>query len=76
MCDNQNLIDLTSWDEPKQDETAIEEAQGESAIIESTSFKGPYDPFDSMEREACIKVSLYAHTWTGTCSCYSISLNV
>ncbi|KAL7744399.1 hypothetical protein ACLKA6_001786 [Drosophila palustris] len=55
MCDTQNLIDLTSWDEPKKDNTAIEEAQGESAIIESTSFKGPYDPFDSMEKEACIK---------------------
>lgn len=58
MCDTGNLIDLTGWDEPINDETAIEEA----AEIETNSFKGPYDPFDSMEKEACIKVSLYTHT--------------
>ncbi|XP_034489671.1 uncharacterized protein LOC117793466 [Drosophila innubila] len=51
MCDTGNLIDLTGWEEPIKDETIIEEA----AVIESTNFKGPYDPFDSMEKEACIK---------------------
>lgn len=46
---------MTGWDEPLKDETTIEETQAETVISESTSFKGPYDPFDSMEKEACIK---------------------
>ncbi|XP_060663388.1 uncharacterized protein LOC132796291 [Drosophila nasuta] len=52
MCDTGNLIDLSGCDEPDTDTT---EAIEECIIVESTHFKGPYDPFDSMEKEACIK---------------------
>ncbi|EDW05641.1 uncharacterized protein LOC6586028 [Drosophila mojavensis] len=50
MCDIGNLIDLTGWDEPVKDEEVVEDTP-----IQSNSFKGPYDPFDSVEKEACIK---------------------
>ncbi|XP_030568079.1 uncharacterized protein LOC115767861 [Drosophila novamexicana] len=50
MCDVGNLIDLTGWDEPVKDETVIEDV-----LTRANNFKGPYDPFDSMEKEACIK---------------------
>ncbi|XP_017871087.1 PREDICTED: uncharacterized protein LOC108619195 isoform X2 [Drosophila arizonae] len=50
MCDVGNLIDLTGWDEPVKDEEVVEDTP-----IQSNSFKGPYDPFDSVEKEACIK---------------------
>ncbi|XP_001355108.2 uncharacterized protein [Drosophila pseudoobscura] len=53
MCDTENLIDLTGWDEPQKEETILEEP--EASMVESNSFKGPYDPFDSVEKEACIK---------------------
>ncbi|XP_034661620.1 uncharacterized protein LOC117896905 isoform X2 [Drosophila subobscura] len=54
MCDTGNLIDLTGWDEPQKEETILEEPEA-SMVVESNSFKGPYDPFDSVEKEACIK---------------------
>lgn len=57
MCDIGNLIDLTGWDEPVKDETVVEEPP-----IQSNSFKGPYDPFDLVEKEACIKVCMHAHS--------------
>ncbi|KAH8387330.1 hypothetical protein KR093_006439 [Drosophila rubida] len=53
MCDTGNLIDLSGCDEPEKDEKT--EAIEECVIVESTHFKGPYDPFDSIEKEACIK---------------------
>ncbi|ALC48189.1 CG3679 [Drosophila busckii] len=57
MCDTGNLIDLGSWDEPAKEDTVLEE--NESMIVESTCFKGPYDPFDSVAKEACIKGQHY-----------------
>ncbi|XP_022214104.2 uncharacterized protein LOC111068723 [Drosophila obscura] len=54
MCDTGNLIDLTGWDEPQKEETILEEPEA-SMVVESNSFKGPYDPFDSVAKEACIK---------------------
>ncbi|SPP86598.1 uncharacterized protein LOC117588405 isoform X2 [Drosophila guanche] len=53
MCDTGNLIDLTGWDEPQKEETILEES--EASMVGTNSFKGPYDPFDSVEKEACIK---------------------
>ncbi|KAH8343104.1 hypothetical protein KR059_005110 [Drosophila kikkawai] len=44
MCEAGNLIDFGQ--EPGNEEPWFEE---------SNSFKGPYDPFDSMEKEACAK---------------------
>lgn len=56
MCEVGNLIDLTPGEEPNNEETWFEES--EDSIVPSNSFKGPYDPFDSMEKEACAKVSI------------------
>ncbi|EDV46892.1 uncharacterized protein LOC6550540 [Drosophila erecta] len=51
MCDVRNLIDLTEWDEPTK-ETLHEEP--EDSVV-ATNFDVPYDPFDLMEKEACMK---------------------
>ncbi|XP_016951996.1 uncharacterized protein LOC108025842 [Drosophila biarmipes] len=51
MCEVRNLIDLTEWDEPNK-ETLHEEPED---MVASATFEGPYDPFDLMEKEACIK---------------------
>lgn len=56
MCDNL-LIDLTGWNEPVKEEAVVEEP----ALVEANSFKGPYDPFDSVEKEACLMVSPHTH---------------
>ncbi|XP_068159878.1 uncharacterized protein [Drosophila tropicalis] len=53
MCEVGNLIDLTGWDEEKKDEEAHDEL--EPNTDGTSSFKGPYDPFDCVEKEACIK---------------------
>lgn len=58
MCDNL-LIDLTGWNEPVKEETVVEEP----ALVEANSFKGPYDPFDSVEKEACLMVSAHSHAY-------------
>ncbi|EDV99685.1 uncharacterized protein LOC6564469 [Drosophila grimshawi] len=55
MCDTPNLIDLTGWDEPVNGKANIDNTHSDPVLIESKQFKGPYDPFDSMEKEACIK---------------------
>ncbi|KAH8416881.1 hypothetical protein KR222_009910 [Zaprionus bogoriensis] len=47
MCETGILIDLAGWDEPAQED--------EPVLVESNSFKGPYDPFEYMEKEACLK---------------------
>jgi len=54
MCEVRNLIDLTEWDEPNK-ETLHEEPED---MVASANFEGPYDPFDVMEKEACMKVRL------------------
>lgn len=54
MCDVRNLIDLTEWDEPSKE--ALHEEPEDSVV--ATNFEVPYDPFDLMEKEACIKVRL------------------
>ncbi|XP_016925319.2 uncharacterized protein [Drosophila suzukii] len=51
MCEVRNLIDLTEWDEPNK-ETLHEEPED---MVASANFEGPYDPFDVMEKEACMK---------------------
>ncbi|XP_017063829.1 uncharacterized protein LOC108103015 [Drosophila eugracilis] len=51
MCDVRNLIDLTEWDEPNK-EMLLEEPED---LVVVSNFEGPYDPFDLMEKEACIK---------------------
>lgn len=56
MCDNL-LIDLSGWNEPVKEEIVIEEP----VLVEANSFKGPYDPFDSVEKEACLMVSVRTH---------------
>ncbi|KAH8250585.1 hypothetical protein KR038_001204 [Drosophila bunnanda] len=53
MCEVGNLIDLTPGEEASNEETWFEEP--EESIVASNSFKGPYDPFDSIEKEACAK---------------------
>ncbi|KAH8366552.1 hypothetical protein KR084_003631 [Drosophila pseudotakahashii] len=52
MCEEvRNLIDLTEWDEPNK-ETLFEEPED---MVAGGSFEGPYDPFDAMEKEVCLK---------------------
>ncbi|XP_017062358.1 uncharacterized protein LOC108102169 [Drosophila ficusphila] len=46
-----NLIDLTEWDEPSKETSP--EMPGD--LVAASNFEGPYDPFDLMEKEACIK---------------------
>ncbi|XP_064556662.1 uncharacterized protein LOC135441119 [Drosophila montana] len=70
MCDVGNLIDLTGWDEPVKDETVIENVQ-----TESNHFKGPYDPFDSMEKEACIKGENFKNDMERTQTAVDINLH-
>ncbi|KRF99643.1 uncharacterized protein Dwil_GK26753 [Drosophila willistoni] len=53
MCEVGNLIDLTGWDGEKKDEEAHDELEPKTDA--TSSFKGPYDPFDCVEKEACIK---------------------
>ncbi|KAH8235809.1 hypothetical protein KR032_008114 [Drosophila birchii] len=53
MCEVGNLIDLSPAKEPSNEQTWCEEP--EKSIVASNSFKGPYDPFDSVEKEACAK---------------------
>ncbi|XP_023035112.1 uncharacterized protein LOC6648664 [Drosophila willistoni] len=53
MCEVGNLIDLTCWDGEKKDEEAHDELEPKTDA--TSSFKGPYDPFDCVEKEACIK---------------------
>ncbi|EDX00723.1 uncharacterized protein LOC6539983 [Drosophila yakuba] len=51
MCDVRNLIDLSEWDEPTKE--PLHEEPEDSVV--ATNFEVPYDPFDLMEKEACIK---------------------
>ncbi|XP_016998663.2 uncharacterized protein [Drosophila takahashii] len=52
MCEEvRNLIDLTEWDEPNK-ETLFEEPED---MVAAGNFEGPYDPFDAMEKEVCLK---------------------
>ncbi|KAH8288159.1 hypothetical protein KR054_005942 [Drosophila jambulina] len=53
MSEVGNLIDLTPGEEAGNEEAWFEEP--EESIVASNSFKGPYDPFDSLEKEACAK---------------------
>lgn len=55
MCDTENLIDLSEFDEPQKDHTTVEEKENDNVV--TNCFKEPYDPFDFVENEAYNKVS-------------------
>ncbi|EDV34813.1 uncharacterized protein Dana_GF19621 [Drosophila ananassae] len=55
MCDTENLIDLSEFDEPQKDHTTVEEKENDNVV--TNCFKEPYDPFDFVENEAYNKAN-------------------